>query len=151
MHTLSNLDILERIVVSLLVGIVLGLEREWSAKPAGLRTYALVCEGSALFMIVGLKLAAEFAGANANSDPTRIASTVVQGVGFLAGGVIFTRGAHVRGMTTAAGIWVCAALGLLVGAGYFSIAIMGVAAAIFVLVPLRWLEKGVLRTDLPGT
>ena len=150
MDALSNIDILERIVLSLVAGIIIGLEREWSAKPAGLRTYSLVCDGSAIFMIVGIKLAEEFAGTGAGSDPSRIASTVVQGVGFLAGGVIFTRGAHVKGMTTAAGIWVTAALGLLIGAGFFVIAFMGLAAAIFVLVPLRWLERDVLKPELRG-
>lgn len=142
METLSNLEIFERIAVSLIAGIIIGLEREWNDKPAGIRTYALVCEGSALFMIVSLLLGEQVVAAGRSYDPSRIASTVVQGVGFLAGGVIFTRGARVKGLTTAAAIWVTAALGLLIGAGFYTVAMMGVGAAIFMLVPMHWVERG---------
>src|SRR3954449_3829076 len=99
MGTLSNIEILERVLVSLALGIVIGLEREWKNKPAGVRTYALVCEGAALFMIAGLLLSADLESAGF-SDPGRIASTVVQGVGFIAGGVIFTQRGQVKGITT---------------------------------------------------
>jgi len=98
-------------------------------------------------MIVGLTLSEEFTGTGAGSDPSRIASTVVQGVGFLAGGVIFTRGAHVRGMTTPTGIWVTAAFGLLIVAGYFTFAFVEVVAATFVLIPLRWHESDVFKLE----
>lgn len=141
MDTLSNLEIFERIVVSLAAGVIIGVEREWSDKPAGIRTYALVCEGSALFMIVSLLLGEQVVGTGREYDPSRIASTVVQGVGFLAGGVIFTRGARIKGLTTAAAVWVTAALGLLIGAGFYFVAMLGVGAAIFMLVPMHWVER----------
>lgn len=147
MDGLSDQEVFKRIVISLIAGILIGLEREWSDKPAGIRTYALVCEGSALFMIMSLLLAEQVQGQNGTYDPSRIASTVVQGIGFLAGGVIFTRGSHVRGLTTAAAVWVTAAVGLLIGAGYFLIAGMGVAASIFVLLPLRWLQREVIPSE----
>jgi putative Mg2+ transporter-C (MgtC) family protein len=142
--TLSTTEVILRTAAALAAGAVIGLEREWSDKPAGIRTYALVCQGAALFMIVGILLM-EHADGRGGADPTRIASTVVQGIGFLAGGVIFTQRAKVQGLTTAAGIWVTAAVGLLLGGGYYHEGAIAVAAAIFVLVPMRWVERSVFR------
>jgi putative Mg2+ transporter-C (MgtC) family protein len=147
LESLSNLEILERVVISIVAGAIIGAEREWQSKPAGIRTYALVCEGSALFMIAGLLLNAEISKAGGISDPSRIASTVVQGVGFIAGGVIFTQRARVQGITTAAGIWVTAAIGLAIGAGFYTAAIIGVLATLFTLLPLNWVERGVSKSD----
>jgi len=144
---LSNLEILERVMVSLIAGAVIGLEREWKNKPAGVRTYALVSEGSALFMIASLLLNAEVSAAGGFSDPSRIASTVVQGVGFIAGGVIFTQRARVTGLTTAAGLWVAAAVGLAAGAGFYILALIGVVTSLFALVPMRWFEQELIRND----
>jgi putative Mg2+ transporter-C (MgtC) family protein len=150
LNSLSNIEILVRIVASLVAGIAIGIEREWKNKPAGIRTYALVCEGAALFMITSLLLGEQVTRSGAGYDPSRIASTVVQGVGFLAGGIIFTHGYRVRGLTTAAAVWVTAALGLLVGAGFYLVAAMGVAAAIFVLVPMHWVEREALDREQPN-
>ena len=142
MDTLSNLETLERLGLSLLLGLMLGIEREWKSKPAGLRTYALVCEGSALFMMGSLLLGEEVRQAGTGSyDPSRIGSTIVQGIGFLAGGVILTQGNRVRGVTTAADIWVTAAIGLLIGAGFFFLAISATIATIIVLVPVQWIHR----------
>jgi putative Mg2+ transporter-C (MgtC) family protein len=91
-------------------------------------------------MIVSLMLGDQMLRAGQSYDPSRIASTVVQGIGFLAGGVIFTRHSMVRGLTTAAGIWVTSAVGLLIGAGFYLVAFTGIAASIFVLAPLGWVE-----------
>jgi putative Mg2+ transporter-C (MgtC) family protein len=146
MAPLTDWEAIQRLAVSLLVGGVIGLEREWRDKPAGLRTYMLVCEGAALFMICSLMLG-DFVARTSGApyDPSRIASTVVQGIGFLAGGVILTTGRHVRGLTTAAGMWVTAALGLLVGAGFYVIAGAATAATLIALAGLRYLE---LRTPV---
>jgi putative Mg2+ transporter-C (MgtC) family protein len=139
MESLSEFEAIERIALAL--GALLGLERERKAKPAGLRTYALVCEGAALFMIGSILLGAEVAAQGGRMyDPSRIASTIVQGIGFLAGGVILTAGYKIRNLTTAAGIWVTAAVGLLVGAGFYVVAIAGVAGTIIALLGLQWLE-----------
>jgi putative Mg2+ transporter-C (MgtC) family protein len=144
---LSNLEIAERVVASLVAGAAIGIEREWKNKPAGVRTYALVCEGSALFMIASLMLNEQIIGDGGTSDPSRIASTVVQGVGFIAGGVIFTHKARVQGLTTAAGLWVTAAIGLAVGAGYYVLTLIGVLAALFTLVPMHWIERRMGTAD----
>lgn len=146
MDALSNIEIVERIALSLLAGAIIGIEREWKNRPAGVRTYALVCEGAALFMISSVLLSSEVAEAGGVADPSRIASTIVQGVGFIAGGVIFTHRAKVSGLTTAAGIWMVAAIGLAIGAGYYVAAYIGVAATLFTLIPMHWLERGVMKS-----
>jgi len=147
MDALSNFEILERIVLSLVAGAIIGIEREWKNRPAGVRTYALVCEGSALFMVSSILLSNEMVSSGGTADPSRIASTVVQGVGFIAGGVIFTHRAKVSGLTTAAGIWMVSAIGLAIGAGFYTAAFIGVAATLFTLIPMHWLERGVIKSN----
>lgn len=142
---MSETDALIRIVIAALLGAVLGFERELSDKPAGLRTHILVTEGAALFMVGSLLLTHEFSiGSNSISlDPTRVASTIVAGVGFLGGGAILQSRDRVKGITTAAAIWVAAAIGLLVGAGFYLVATGGVIVAIVTLsllsFPERWI------------
>lgn len=141
MITMSDTDAIIRILVALGVGAAVGVEREWRNKDAGFRTYALVCEGAALFMIASIllhNLVRE--SGSLSSDPSRIASTVVQGIGFIAGGVIFAAGTRIHGLTTAAGIWVIAAIGLLIGAGFFTVAAVGAGATIVTLGLLRYVE-----------
>lgn len=141
MAGLSDLDAITRIVLSLVAGGAIGFERERSNKSAGLRTYALVCEGATLFMIASLLLG-EVARSTGSTqyDPSRIGSTIVQGIGFLAAGLIFVSDSRVRGLTTAAAIWVTAAVGLLIGAGFYTVAFSGTIATLVVLVVLQRLE-----------
>ena len=146
MEPLGQLEAAERLGLALLIGALLGFERERADKPAGLRTYMLVCEGSALFMICSIMLGDQVVADGRQYDPSRIASTVVQGIGFIAGGVILTQGRRVRGLTTAAGIWVTAALGLLIGAGFYTIAIVSTVATLVLLIALAEVEKRVLGT-----
>jgi putative Mg2+ transporter-C (MgtC) family protein len=142
LDTLSHFETLERLGLSLLAGLILGFEREWRAKPAGLRTHALVCEGSALFMMGSLLLGEQIRKSGGTGyDPSRVASTVVQGIGFLAGGVILAHGGRVRGLTSAADIWVTAAIGVLIGSGFYFLSISATIATIVVLGPFRWLES----------
>jgi putative Mg2+ transporter-C (MgtC) family protein len=129
-------DALGRVGLALLAGALLGFEREIHDKPAGLRTYALVSQGAALFMVLGVMLSRAGYGESVTVDPSRLASTVVQGIGFLAGGVIFTIGHKVNGLTTAAGIWVAAAVGLLIGGGFY---ILGFGAVVMAIIALRGL------------
>jgi putative Mg2+ transporter-C (MgtC) family protein len=130
---LSQWQAVERIVVALAAGAAIGFEREWSGKAAGIRTHALVAEGSALFMIASLLLGDEMWAAGRVYDPSRLASTIVQGIGFIAAGVIIRQHAQVRGLTTAAGLWVAAAIGLLVGAGFYVVAFAAVGATLIAL------------------
>jgi len=141
MIELTQEDAAIRIVVALMLGAAIGLEREWKAKSAGFRTYALVSEGAALFMIGAILMYNEVRGSGGTTgDPVRVASTVVQGIGFLAGGVIFTARGHVKGLTTAAGVWVTSAIGVLVGMGFFVVAVIGTIATLIVLGLFRYVE-----------
>ena len=139
---LTEQEAIVRMALAIGLGAALGFERERLAKPAGLRTYALVCLGAAMFMIGSILLGDEVREEGGTGyDPSRIGSTIVQGIGFLAAGVIFTSRGRIQGLTTAAGIWVTAAIGLLVGSGFYLVAIVGGAMTIATLVILGWLEN----------
>lgn len=146
---MTEVEALVRIGMAALMGAMLGLEREVTAKPAGLRTHMLVSMGSALFMVGSILLALEFNPVTpAGVDPTRIASTIVTGVGFLGAGMILRSGDRVLGLTTAAGIWVAAAIGMLIGAGYFVVGIGAVILSLITLIGLRIIEQRFLhRSD----
>jgi putative Mg2+ transporter-C (MgtC) family protein len=145
MQGLSDVEAFQRLALAMVVGAVLGLERERLDRPAGLRTYMLVVEGACLFMICAILLADQIVQAGGVSDPARIASTVVQGIGFIAAGVILTTGKEVIGLTTAAGLWVATALGLLIGAGFYVIAIVAAVVTVVALIALRSVEQRLFR------
>jgi putative Mg2+ transporter-C (MgtC) family protein len=150
MESLSDLEAIERMALAMVVGAVLGIERERLDRPAGLRTYMLVAEGACLFMICAILLAEQVGRAGGISDPGRIASTVVQGIGFIAAGVILTTGKQVIGLTTAAGLWVATALGLLIGAGFYIVAVVATTATLVALVVLRRIELRFLGSKSGG-
>lgn len=138
---ISESEAVIRLVIAVIMGGAIGFERERAEKPAGLRTYILVCEGAALFMVSSLLLGNLVTNTSGDTyDPSRIASTIVQGIGFLAAGVIFASGREVRGLTTAAGIWVTAAIGLAVGAGFYLVATAATLITVTTLRSLRWME-----------
>jgi putative Mg2+ transporter-C (MgtC) family protein len=128
------LPVLFRCGVAALCGGLIGFERELKDKPAGLRTNILICVGAALYMLIGLLIV--HAGGETASDPSRIASQVVTGIGFLGAGSIIRRGAHVTGLTTAATIWVVAAIGIVAGAGYTITAFIITVMVVLTLVAL---------------
>ena len=134
---------LVRLVIAAAIGGAIGFERETLDKAAGLRTHMLVCTGAALFMVCSLLLVEEFAdsGMVSQVDPTRIGSTIVTGVGFLGGGIIFKNEERVRGLTTAAGLWVAAAIGMAAGSGFYITAIGGGVLTLIILVLLRRFEQ----------
>jgi putative Mg2+ transporter-C (MgtC) family protein len=139
---MTEWEALGRVALALVAGAILGLEREMHDKPAGLRTYALVSQGAALFMVLSAMLGEAHLAGTGNFDPSRVATGVIQGIGFLAGGVIFTMGARVRGLTTAAGIWVAAAVGMLIGSGFY---VLGFGAVVMTLVTLESLSQVGMR------
>lgn len=112
LHTLTEGTYFIRFAVALLLGVAIGLEREWRMRMAGLHTTAMVATGAAIFAMIAPLLEAR------GADPTRIAAQVVSGIGFLAGGVILRQGANVRGLTTAATLWATSAVGVLIGFGF---------------------------------
>ncbi len=140
-----------RVIAALVCGGVIGLEREFRSYAAGIRTHALAAEGAALFSIAGILMANEAHNLGySGADPTRISSTVVQGIGFLAAGVIFASGARVRGLTTAAGLWTTAAIGVLCGAGLFDVAIFATVATVIVLSVFKLIENQAERVTGNG-
>ena len=145
MPTLSVIELIVRVLLATGLGAVIGLERELSDQPAGLRTHILVSLGAALFTIAGAYGLLDFdTGEVARIDPTRVAAQVVTGIGFLGAGAIIQRGLNVRGLTTAASLWVTAAIGTAVGLGYVEGALAVAAAALLALVGLKWLERAVV-------
>ncbi|MGZ4345868.1 MAG: MgtC/SapB family protein [Gaiellaceae bacterium] len=145
------------------LGGLIGIERELREREAGLRTHLLVSLGSALFTIVGAYGFHEFLSSGATvvrADPTRIAAQIVTGIGFLGAGAIIRQGLSVRGLTTAATLWVVAAVGLACGAGSYGVAVITTVIVLFALYPLRMIayrgllpfrpENGRLIVDLPG-
>jgi len=138
--TLTTLsDALLRLALAAALGGAIGLDREFHEKPAGLRTNMLIALGSALFAILSVQL-----GAGAGS-PDRIAAQVVTGIGFLGAGAILRTGDHIHGLTTAATIWVNAAIGMAAGLGSYMIAIVGAAITLVVLALMPIMENQVER------
>jgi len=140
-------EVLLRIAVAAGLTGAIGLERELRERAAGLRTHILVGVGSALFTIVSAYAWGDFVfnrQLGTVLDPTRIAAQIVTGIGFLGAGAIIRQGLSVRGLTTAAGLWVVAAIGMAAGAGYYSAAVITTGVVLVGLGPLRWVEGGVL-------
>lgn len=130
---MSTYEIIFRLILACILGGLIGMERESLSRPAGFRTYTLVCVGSALAMVVSIDMYYQFYK-TVNADPGRIAAQVVSGIGFLGAGTIMREGATVRGLTTAAGLWVVACIGLAVGAGLYVPAIITTILILFVLI-----------------
>jgi len=133
-------DNLARLSLAAVLGGAIGFERELRDREAGLRTHLLVCLGSALFTIVSAYGFRDFLTSGdqvIRADPTRIAAQIVTGIGFLGAGAIIRQGLSVRGLTTAATLWVSAAIGIAAGAGYYSGAVLGTVVTLIALWPLR--------------
>ncbi len=134
MHlTMLIYEIIFKLALAGVLGGLIGLERESLSRPAGLRTYTLVCIGSALAMIVSIDIYLQYYQ-TVNADPGRIAAQVISGIGFLGAGTIMREGATVQGLTTAAGLWVVACIGLAVGSGLYVPAIATTILILFVLI-----------------
>lgn len=135
-----NLGIKEiclRLACAMLVGMVIGTEREYTNRPAGMRTHILVALGACVAMLTGQLIFAQYYPFGASPDPARLAAQVITGVGFLGAGTILREGASVKGLTTAASLWAVACLGVAAGGGYYLVALAGMA---FVFVTLTIFE-----------
>lgn len=128
-----------KLVLSLLLGATIGIERRRKGQIAGLRTFALISMGATLAMLISIYIPQEYMGLK-NGDPGRIAAQVVSGVGFLGAGAIIQMKGSVRGLTTAAGIWMTACIGLAVGSGMYLISIIATLLIIFILVNIERIE-----------
>ena len=140
---LPALDVFLRLSVAIVVGALVGFDREMSRKPAGLRTHILISLAAAVFTIITFELHAAVASRQgiAGSDPIRIIEAVTAGVAFLAAGAIIRSRGSVRGLTTGANMWLAGALGVACGSGYYAIAGIATGFAIVVLVVLGRLER----------
>lgn len=139
-----QMQVIFQLLLATLLGGLVGLEREYKKKEAGLRTYALVSLGSALFVIISFKSFALFAyQPGVNFDPARMIGQIVVGIGFLGAGLIIYRQFHLEGLTTAAGLWVVAAIGTAVGINLYFPAIFVTFLAIGILAGLRLIEEKV--------
>lgn len=150
MHSLSVGELTLRLVVAGVAGIALGLERELRAHPAGARTHALVAVGAALFTISGAYGFADVPH-GPTVDPARVAAQVASGIGFLGAGAILRQGIGVRGLTTAATLWLASAIGVASGAGSYPAVAIGTIVVLVVLVVLRLLKPLLLRWGAPTT
>ncbi len=136
-------EILLRLLLGVILGGFIGLERETVEKPAGFRTHILVTLGATLFTLISKE---GFFGSGA--DPARIASNIVVGIGFLGAGTIWRSGVNVQGLTTAASLWTAAAIGTAAGAGFYLGAVLATALVMLVLIPFKALEKRLPRRGL---
>jgi putative Mg2+ transporter-C (MgtC) family protein len=139
-------DDLVKLLLALVLGGLIGWERELYDKPAGFRTNTLICVGSTLFTIFSLKI-----GIIPGTDSARIAAQIVSGIGFLGAGAIIRRGEAVLGLTTAATIWFVASIGMGIGAGYYVISSVGTALALAILFVFRKFENLVDRIHTTRT
>jgi putative Mg2+ transporter-C (MgtC) family protein len=139
----EELEIVSHLLVATLAGGLIGLERSYHGRPAGFRTHTLVCVASAVLMLVTIYSDRWFpigALGRVAIDPTRMAQGIMTGIGFLGAGVILREGFSVRGLTTAASIWVTAAIGILAGIGFYFPVAVSTALVLGVLTVFRWIE-----------
>ena len=130
-------EICLRLVCAMLVGLVIGTEREYTHRPAGMRTHILVALGACAVMVTGQLIFAEYKPYGGAPDPARLAAQVITGVGFLGAGTILREGANVKGLTTAASLWSVACLGIAAGGGYYAVALLGM---VFIFITLTVFE-----------
>jgi putative Mg2+ transporter-C (MgtC) family protein len=132
------------LVIALGAGAIIGLERSYHGRPAGFRTHALVCLSSCMLMVLTVYQDTWFAAFSleqVNVDPTRMAQGIMTGIGFLGAGVIMKEGLSVRGLTTAASIWITAGIGIMIGVGFYFPAGIATAMTLIVLSVFRWIER----------
>lgn len=138
---ITDTDIIIRLAIAAVLGMIVGYERELQNQPAGLRTHTILSIGSCLAMTISINIAMQFYPLVPNGDPGRIAAQVVSGIGFLGAGAILRYGTSVKGLTTAASLWTNAMVGLAVGAGHYFAAVATTVMLILILVLLNVLEK----------
>lgn len=136
MITLSDTELIQRLLLAALLGGIIGLEREWRNKDAGLRTNILIAIGSAVFTLMSIELTDARTG-----DTSRVAAQIVTGIGFLGAGAIMRTDAGIQGLTTAATIWVNAAIGVAAGGGESHLAVITTVITLGVLLTLQPIEK----------
>lgn len=150
---LSLSESILRLLLAFLLGSVVGMEREYTQQSAGLRTHILVCMGATIFTIVSASAVTADALHTGGTvryvgDPTRIAAQIVSGIGFIGGGAVLRHGASIRGLTTAASLWMMASIGMLIGIGYYQLSIVATLFSFLVLFIIGALERSMFKKYL---
>lgn len=139
-------NIFIQLLLAVFLGALIGMEREYKRKPAGMKTYALVSLGAALFTILGKASFEQFSAVDVISfDPSRVIASIIVGVGFIGGGLILRRQFEVEGLTTAAGLWIAAAVGSATGIGMYIPAVFVTVLTVLVMHLLRFFEERFIR------
>ena len=138
-------EICLRLACAMLVGLVIGTEREYTHRPAGMRTHILVALGACVISVTGELIFNHYSTMGATPDPARLSAQVVTGVGFLGAGTIMREGPTVKGLTTAASLWAVACLGLAAGFGYYAVAVFGMIFIFVTLTIFEWLQKMLMK------
>ncbi len=149
-YLVLDITFLEALIISLLGGFIIGAERELTNKSAGLRTHILVCLGACVFTLLslyGFPPHANPVGGASVGDPARIAAQIVTGIGFIGGGTVLRQGLTIQGLTTAATLWICAAIGMAAGCGKFSLSIATTIFSVLALVLIRIIERKFIRNN----
>ncbi len=141
---IENGEIILRLVLAITLGMFIGLERLIVHKEAGMKTHALVAMGAALFIIISDSLSKVY-GAEGGFDPSRMASQIIVGIGFLGAGSIILQGSRLTGLTTASGLWVTAGIGMAAGFGLFSLAMISTFFVLLIFISLYVIEKPIRR------
>ncbi len=142
--SVGTFEIVKRLLCAMLIGGIIGVEREYAHRPAGMRTDMMVCVGACAVMITSQQIFAQYNVYGATPDPARLGAQVISGVGFLGAGTILHEGLSVRGLTTAASLWVVACLGLAAGGGYYVVALTGAVCIFLTLTVFKRLQEKLL-------
>ena len=145
--TAGDIDLIIRLGMATVLGGLIGFERELHGKVAGFRTHSLVSLGSALIMLVSIRIFDLYKSVTA-VDPARIAAQVVTGIGFLGAGTIIRSKTGIKGLTTAAGLWTASGIGLACGLGDFRVAVIATVITLFVLVVFSWVGRRIGARDV---
>lgn len=137
-------DILARLAVAMAFGLLVGFERLFAGKTAGMRTYALVSMGAALFVLTSVVVTSQYLGVT-SFDPLRVASQVVVGIGFLGAGLIVFKGSRLTGLTSASGLWVAAGIGMASGFGLYGVALIATLLTLFVFTIMWYVENRIKK------
>lgn len=138
-------DVVLRFLCAMLIGAIIGTEREYTHRPAGMRTHMLVALGACGVMITSQLIFAQYRVYGATPDPARLSAQVITGIGFLGAGTIIKEGPTIKGLTTAASIWAVACLGVAVGGGYYSVGLAGAACMLVTLIVFERLQKLMMK------
>lgn len=144
-HDVTLVGAVVKLVMSFVIGSAIGLERRRKGQVAGMRTFSLICMGATLAMLISIYIPQEYMGLK-NGDPGRIAAQVISGIGFLGAGAIIQMKGSVKGLTTAAGIWMTAAIGLAIGSGMYAISLVAALLVLFALKTAEKLEVNLFKT-----